>query len=179
MRSRAAAAGWLSRLAGIVVAGVGLFAGPAFAQTANEPAFLSLGAGAFDFHDSESRAAQGEIQYRSDLKLWVFNPMAGFAATSEGSIYAYAGISLDIFLGNRFVVRPSFAPGFYNAGGGKDLGHHLEFRSAIEFSYRFDDRSRLGLEVYHRSNAGLGDKNPGEESLMVTYAIPMGKLFGN
>jgi hypothetical protein len=179
MRRCEGVAGWFSRLGVGIAVGLGLFAVPAFAQSTNEPAFLSLGAGAFDFHDSENRSAQGEIQYRSDLKLWVFNPMVGFSATTEGSIYAYAGISLDIFFGNRWVLRPSFAPGFYNAGGGKDLGHHLEFRSSLEIAYRFDDRSRLGLEVYHRSNAGLGDKNPGEESLMLTYAIPMSKLFGN
>jgi len=179
MRRCEGVAGWFSRLGVGLAVCIGLFALPAFAQSTNEPAFLSLGAGAFDFHDSENRSAQGEIQYRSDLKLWVFNPMVGFSATSEGSIYAYAGISLDIFFGNRWVLRPSFAPGFYNDGGGKDLGHHLEFRTALEIAYRFDDRSRLGLEIYHVSNAGLGDKNPGQESLMLTYAIPMGKLFGN
>jgi lipid A 3-O-deacylase len=171
------------RLLAASVVLLGLAAAPALAQSLSQngtdPAFFVVGAGAFDFHDHEHRAAQGEVQYRSDLKLWIFNPMVGFSATTDGSIYAYAGISLDIFFGNRWVLRPSFAPGFYNAGGGKDLGHHLEFRSAIELSYRFDDRSRLGLELYHRSNAGLGDENPGEESLMLTYAIPLGRLFGN
>jgi lipid A 3-O-deacylase len=168
---------FLAACAGLV--SLALSPAAAVAQNGTDPAFFVVGAGAFDFHDNEHRAAQGEIQYRSDLKLWVFNPMVGFSATTDGSIYAYAGISLDIFFGKRWVLRPSFAPGFYNAGGGKDLGHHLEFRSAIELSYRFEDRSRLGLEVYHRSNAGLGNENPGEESLMLTYAIPIGRLFGN
>lgn len=166
------------RLVAAAVVGLGLLAAPALAQNGSEPAFLSFGAGAFDFRHSDSIAAQGEVQYRSDLKLWIFNPMAGFAATTDGAFYVYAGISLDIFLGKRLVIRPSFAPGFFEEGSGKDLGHHIEFRSALEIAYRFDDRSRLGLEFYHRSNAGIGEKNPGEESLMLTYALPMSRIFG-
>jgi lipid A 3-O-deacylase len=166
------------RLVAAVALTFGILVSSAWAQNGSEPAFLSFGAGAFDFRHSDSIAAQGEIQYRSDLKLWIFNPMAGFAATTDGAFYAYAGISLDIFLGKRLVIRPSFAPGFFEEGSGKDLGHHIEFRSAVEIAYRFDDRSRLGLEFYHRSNAGIGEKNPGEESLMLTYALPMSRIFG-
>jgi hypothetical protein len=29
------------------------------------------------------------------------------------------------------------------------------------------------------SNASIGDKNPGAESVMVTYALPVGKIFEN
>ena len=32
---------------------------------------------------------------------------------------------------------PSFAPGFITEGDGKDLGHALEFKSEIQFSYEF------------------------------------------
>jgi lipid A 3-O-deacylase len=145
-------------------------AGPARAQ---DPSFLTGGIGAFDAFDDDHRAAQFEVQYRSDLKLWVFQPMVGANVSTDGSLYGYAGISLDIFLGNRLVLRPSFAPGLYYEGNGKDLGHVIEFRSAAELAWRFDDRSRLGLEVSHRSNADIGDKNPGEESLMLFYHFPL------
>jgi lipid A 3-O-deacylase len=145
-------------------------AGPVRAQ---DPSFLTVGAGAFDFMDSDHRAGQFEVQYRSDLKLWVFQPMVGANVSTDGSAYAYAGISLDIFLGNRIVVRPSFAPGLYYEGDGKDLGSVIEFRSALEVGWRFDDRSRLGLEISHRSNAGIDEDNPGEESLMLFYHFPL------
>jgi hypothetical protein len=159
-------------LVAALLAGGVVVAAPA---RADDPSFLTLGAGAFDFLESDSRAAQVELQYRSDLKLWVFQPMVGVSATADSTAYVYAGISLDLFFGSRLVVRPSFAPGLYRQGDGKDLGHTVEFRSSLEVAYRFDDRSRLGLELYHRSNAGLGDRNPGEESLMLTYSIPLSK----
>jgi lipid A 3-O-deacylase len=140
---------------------------------AQDPSFLVVGVGAFDFMESDHRSGQFEVQYRSDLKLWVFQPMVGANVTTDGSAYAYAGISLDIFLGNRVILRPSFAPGLYYEGNGKDLGSVLEFRSALELGWRFDDRSRLGLEISHRSNAGIDDHNPGEESLMLFYHFPL------
>ena len=148
------------------------------AARAQDPGFLSVGAGAFDFLETEHRSAQFELQYRSGYKLWVFQPMLGASVTTDSQAYVYAGISLDIFFGNRWVLRPSFAPGLYRQGDGKDLGHTVEFRSAVELAYRFDDRSRLGLELYHRSNAGLDERNPGEESLMLNYSIPLTKIFG-
>jgi len=46
-------------------------------------------------------------------------------------------------------------------------------RSQLEVAYRFDGRSRLGLSISHYSNAGLGDDNPGTESLMVNYSVPL------
>ena len=37
---------------------------------------------------------------------------------------------------------------------------------------------RLGLEYYHRSNASLDDYNPGENSLMLTFAVPLARIVG-
>lgn len=162
----------LQRLLFACVAGLTLMLSFGAAR-AQDPSFLTFGAGAFDFLDSEHRAAQFELQYRSGLKLWVFQPMVGVNATTDSSGYVYAGLSVDIFFGNRFVLRPSFAPGLYYEGDGKDLGSVIEFRSALEAAYRFDDRSRLGLEISHRSNARIDDTNPGEESLMVFYHLPL------
>jgi lipid A 3-O-deacylase len=149
---------------------------------AQDPSFVTVSAGYYDFNRQKDPAWEAGMQYRSNLKLWVFQPMVGFMHNGNGSTDLYAGISLDLFFGNRFVIRPSFAPSYYNRGGGQDLGDRLEFRSAIEFAYRFDDRSRLGLEVYHMSNASLGTINPGEESINVVYSLPTNKIaswFGN
>ena len=74
-----------------------------------------------------------------------------------------------MFLGRRIVLTPSFAPGYYHEGSGLDLGHALEFRSQIEFAYRFDDRSRIGVAVSHMSNASIADENPGTESAILYY----------
>jgi hypothetical protein len=68
--------------------------------------------------------------------------------------------------------------GYFEKGDGKALGNEIEFRSGGEISYRYEDRSRIGIGIHHLSNAGLGDKNPGEESFMVNYSIPINWIVG-
>jgi len=153
--------------------------GFAASAQAQDPSFLTFSGGYFDFNRQKNTSAEAGVQWRGSEKLWIFQPMAGIMGTSDISGNIYAGISLDIFFGNRLVFRPSFAPGLYTKGSkGHDLGHTIEFRSGAELAYRFDDRSRLGLEIYHLSNAHLGDKNPGSESIILTYSVPTSKLFG-
>ena len=107
----------------------------------------------------------------------MFNPFIGFSGTIEGATYAYGGIGLDVYFGNRWVGTPNFSVGIYGKGDGKDLGHALEFKSGFSFAYRFDDYSRLGIAFHHLSNAGLGNRNPGEESFLLVYSLPLTSLF--
>ncbi len=169
-------------LALVFAAGIAGTATAPLPAYADDPAFISFSAGEYDFNRRKHPGWEGGLQYRSDSKLWIFQPMAGVMHNQHGSTDVYAGISLDVFLGHRFVFRPSFAPSAYFRGAGQDLGYTLEFRSAAEFAYRFDDRSRLGVEIYHMSNAHLGHTNPGEESINLVYSLPMTKIsswFGN
>jgi hypothetical protein len=160
----------------LTAAAVLLFAGkPA---SADDPDFLTLSAGWFDMNRQKNDAIEGRLEYRSDYKLWIFKPFGGVMGTDDGATYVYAGVLIDVFLGRRWVVTPSFAPGWYRRGGGLDLGHALEFRSQLEVAYRFDNRSRLGVSFGHMSNASIGDKNPGAESLMLNYSIPIGSITG-
>ena len=145
---------------------------------ADDPAFIAFSAGAFDLGKDQT-AAEGRLEYRSNIRLWVFKPFAGVMGTSDGGAFGYAGVLVDIFFGRRAVASLSFARGAYAEGSGKKLGHELEFRSQLELAYRFDDRARLGFSVSHISNASIGDKNPGAESLMLTYALPVGNIFGD
>jgi len=147
------------------------------AARADDPSFVAFSAGAFDVGKDQT-AFEGRAEYRWGNKFWIFKPLAGGMFTSDAALYGYAGVLIDIYFGRRIVAGLSFAPGLFHEGNGKDLGHAIEFRSQIEIAYRFDDRSRLGLALSHMSNASIGDKNPGAESLVLTYAIPTSKLFG-
>lgn len=153
------------------------FAGAALPARADDPAFLTAAAGAFDVGKDDT-AGEFRLEYRHDRRFWIFKPLAGLMATSDGGVYGYAGVGIDMFFGRRWVVTPSFAPGAYEEGSGKDLGHTLEFRSQLEIAYRFDNRARLGLSISHMSNASIGDRNPGEESVMLNYSLPVSVLFG-
>lgn len=97
-------------------------------------------------------------------------PAVGVIAIAEGDLYAYGGFRFEIPLGRRWALYPNTAAGLYYRSDGFDLGGPLEFRSGIELAYRLPDGSRLGLCLYHLSNAGLFDRNPGSESLVLTYS---------
>lgn len=144
-------------------------AGPAAAD--DEPDFFTVGVGAFDMNDDET-AAELDLQFRLKDKFWIFKPQFGVFITSDEAFYAYAGLYIDIYFGRRWVLSPSTAIGAFEEGDGKDLGGPLEFRSALELAYRFDDRSRLGLQFGHLSNASIHDDNPGEEFFILNYSIP-------
>ena len=154
-----------------------IMAVPAQAQ---EPDFLSVGAGYYDLFDDQA-AGEARLEYRFDeeRRLWVFTPFGGVMATTDAATYGYAGIGVDVFFGPRWVATPTFAAGIYGNGDGKDLGNAVEFRSGLEVAYRFDDRSRLGLSFTHISNAGIGDRNPGVESLVLMYSVPFDRLFAD
>lgn len=143
------------------------------AARAEDPEFLTFGAGIFDMNGDDGSAAMVSMEYVDDRKwIWALKPMTGFFINHHGGAYGYAGLSLDLFFGRRFVVTPSFAPGLYWQGGSTDLGHLVEFRSSVKFAYRLDDRSRIGLDLSHISNAGLDKRNPGANQLMLFYSVP-------
>ena len=50
---------------------VGLPPAPAYAD---DPAFLTIGAGAFDFNRQKDEGVEFRIDYRSDFKIWHFKP---------------------------------------------------------------------------------------------------------
>ena len=132
--------------------------------------YISFGLGYFDINDNKS-TAEFRIERRFNKSLWMTQPFVGVMASGDAAIYGYGGIAFDWMLSN-VILTPSFAVGGYIDGDGKDLGHTIEFRSAVEIGYQFADRHRLGLMFYHLSNASLADNNPGTEVLSLSYSIP-------
>ena len=134
---------------------------------------LNLYSGMFDFSDQKQRAVlvgfqhQNEELYR-DTFLGTLSPITGGFVTENAALYAYTGVEWNFDIG-PLNFTPSFAPGLYGAGDGKDLGHILEFKSEIQASFNFSESSKLGMSYNHISNASLGDKNPGANSYMFNF----------
>lgn len=133
---------------------------------------LSFGVGAFNVLKTP-KSAQFQLEYKTALSLIMARPFIGMFTTTRLNYFLYAGIGWDLHFSKRLVVIPSFAPGVYFQGKDKDLGYPLEFRTCLEVAYKFDNKARLGIQFYHISNASIGSRNPGEESLMIYYALPL------
>lgn len=138
-----------------------------------EPAFIVGNAGIFDVINDDTTVQIGaEYVFSEDYKYWGFTPMIGGFVTGDEAVYGYAGIRLDLFFGRRIVLTPNFAIGLFEEANGRALGQPLEFRSGLELAYRFDSRARLGLAFHHLSNAGLSERNPGVETLVLQFSQP-------
>ena len=129
--------------------------------------------GIFDFSDDGKRASLFGIQHQNENLsresfLGTLSPVTCFMITADSATYAYTGIQAQYKIGKLNII-PSFTPGLYGEGQGKDLGHILEFKSEVQASFNISDNSSLGMSYNHISNASLGSKNPGANSYMVNY----------
>ena len=134
---------------------------------------LNFFTGMFDFSDDKQAAGVLGIQHQNDELfresfLGKISPITGAFLTENSALYIYSGVEWNFDMG-PLRLTPSFAPGFYGAGDGKDLGHVLEFKSEVQASFDFSESSSLGMSYNHISNASLGDKNPGANSYMFNF----------
>ena len=129
--------------------------------------------GMFDFSDDGKRAVlvglqhQNEELFRNSF-LGTLSPITGGMITADNAVYIYTGVQAEYDLG-VFKFNPSFTPGFYNEGDGKDLGHPLEFKSELQLSFNSSKNTMFGMSYNHISNASLGDKNPGANSYSFNF----------
>ena len=129
--------------------------------------------GMFDFSDDGKRSSLFGVQHQNeDLNRNTFlgnlSPITGALITSDNASYFYTGIQAHYKIGS-LNLTPSFTPGYYHEGDGKDLGHALEFKSEVQLSLELPKESQLGFSYNHISNASLGDKNPGANSYMFNF----------
>lgn len=148
------------------------FSNSSFAAERNDKNLLTFGGGIWDWNDAET-SGLFNIEYRHGTRYGPFKPMLGALINTDHGFHVYAGIRIDLYLTDKIVVTPSFAPGLYERGDGKELGHIVEFRSGLDLAYRRENGSRIGLEVHHLSNASLDENNPGTETFLFTYSIPL------
>jgi lipid A 3-O-deacylase len=117
-----------------------------------------------------------QIEYLfANYYLTLLRPEVMLLSPNLKSAFFGVGIRAEIRVGRHFLLMPSFIPGLYTKGEGKDLGFPLEFRSCMEIAYEFTCKFRLGVQVYHISNASLSTKNPGLNSFAATLAIPLSR----
>ena len=151
----------------------------AFSSIANEKVLkdqnteFSIYTGMFDFSDKGKRSTLIGFQHQNenlnrDTFLGNLSPITGVLITADNAGYFYTGVQAQYQIG-ALNFTPSFAPGLYHEGDGKDLGHLIEFKSELQISLNTSNSSQFGFSYNHISNASLGDKNPGANSYMFNF----------
>ena len=134
---------------------------------------LNFYTGMFDFSDDGKRSTLFGFQHQNenlnrDTFLGNLSPITGVLFTADNAGYIYTGVQAQYKIGS-LNFTPSFTPGLYHEGDGKDLGHLIEFKTELQFSLNLFESSQLGMSYNHISNASLGEKNPGANSYMFNF----------
>ena len=145
----------------ILALAAGLFAAPSL--RAQEPAYVSLSAGAFNLRSATRPELGGEVRFKAHRFSWLprFIPAA---RAGRRRLRQLQGRFLRLYrparryavadpLGAQHPVRARRLQRRQPAGF--KLGGPVEFRSGIELSRQVGDRGRIGLMLFHISNAHI------------------------
>ena len=137
---------------------------------------LSFYTGTFDVIDKEGddKTSLFGIEHKNpdlfrDTFLGKFKPVTGAFVTGKSSVYFYTGVEGQYDIG-PIKILPSFTPGYYEKGDGKDLGSVLEFKSEIKLGFNIFENSKLSYSYSHISNNNWGDTNPGTDNQQITFS---------
>ena len=94
--------------------------------------------GMFDFSDDCKSSTLIGFQHQNenlnrDTFLGNLSPITGGLFTADNAGYIYTGVQAQYKVG-ALNITPSFTPGLYHEGDGKDLGHIIEFKSEVQLS---------------------------------------------
>tara|TARA_B110000503_G_C6810601_1_gene274861 strand:- start:19 stop:513 length:495 start_codon:yes stop_codon:yes gene_type:complete len=104
-----------------------------------------------------------------DTILGRFSPITGGFITKKNSVYLYTGFEIQYEIG-PLNITPSFAPGYYDEGNGKNLGSALEFKSELNLSFDIFKNSKIGYSYSHISNNDWGTINPGVNNKTISFS---------
>ena len=141
-----------------------------------KPTKVNFYAGTFDVIDKEGddKTSLFGVEHKNEklfrnTYLGQFKPITGGFITGDSSIYMYTGVEGQYKIG-KVDILPSFAPGYYEKGNGKDLGSALEFKSEIKLGIDFGKNSKFSYSYNHMSNNDWGDTNPGSNNQQISFS---------
>ena len=158
----------------VFLALLSFMANPALAEEGNKE--ISFYTGTFDVIDKEGddQTSLFGIEHKNpnlfrDTFLGKFSPVSGGFMTGDSSVYLYTGVEGQYGIG-RLKILPSFTPGYYEKGNGKDLASALEFKSEIKLGLDIFENSKIGYSYSHISNNDWGETNPGTDNQQITFS---------
>ena len=141
-----------------------------------KPTEVNFYAGTFDTIDKEGddQTSLFGLEHKNEklfrnTYLGQFKPITGGFITGDSAIYMYTGVEGQYKIG-KVDILPSFAPGYYEKGNGKDLGSALEFKSEIKLGIDFGKNSKFSYSYNHISNNDWGDTNPGTNNQQISFS---------
>lgn len=134
---------------------------------------LVVSAGVSGIFDTEHNLTV-VAEYRFGRDWHGIHPWLGVSWATDGAVFAGGGILYSIALADSdWRLTAGAGPGYYERHQGADLGSHLEFCTFGEISRNMRWGHRVMFRLMHISNGGLTERNPGNELLLLGYAMPL------
>jgi len=114
------------------------------------------------------------VEYRFGQSWHRVHPWAGLSWATDGAVFAGGGVLYTLStLDEVWSLTAGGGPGYYERHQGADLGSHLEFCTFGEISRNLPWKHRVMIRLMHISNGGITERNPGNELLLLGYAMPL------
>jgi lipid A 3-O-deacylase len=115
---------------------------------------------------------EGGIEVQLQPQFRGVQATLGVLTNENDTVFSYLGLR------RAFEIEPFYfalftGMGRYWRGDGRELGGDLQFRSGLEAGYRTNGGWRVGIVLYHLSNGGIEHRNPGTETVAVTWGVPL------
>lgn len=134
---------------------------------------IVVSVGAYDAFENTSTEIGIEYRFKPLESVENLTPAVGIGANSDDDYWLYGGFRYRMGFAQKWVFSPHIAAVLYEHGDGIDLGGNLQFRTGADIAYTLQNKSRIGIGIYHLSNFGLDDENPGTESIIINYSFPL------
>jgi len=139
----------------------------------SDTSFFGLSVGMYDPLTHNEKSSSFNLEWQPGVKIaGILQPIFGAVATTNGSLLGYGGIGIPFNITDRIFMLPSIAVGAYKKGDGYDLDGNLAFRIGTELAYRFDDNSRIGLNIHILTNGISLGCNDRTEIIGIAYTMP-------
>jgi len=158
------------RASGLMLALLALHAA-AESPPIEDVSLLRVGAADIRLHNGLDWPYAVDVTYRiRPVSTWRVAPGVGVEVATGGARFYYVEAQRDFPIDERWLIVPALGLGFFQDGSDLQLGHGLQFRTALSFGYQLRPAWRVGVTFTHISNAGLEDSNPGTEEMAVWVA---------
>jgi hypothetical protein len=138
-----------------------------------EPLTLVARFGMLGVADAEPADPLAALELRFAQNWRGLHPWVALNLTDSRTWFAGAGLVYHVELSANHRLTLGSGPFYYQHEPDRDLGLDLEFYSFAELTRELPRNQRVGVRIGHLSNAGLGRRNPGSETISIVYTRPL------
>jgi Lipid A 3-O-deacylase (PagL) len=119
----------------------------------------------------------GTAEYRPSFNLLQsaaeLHPILGLLSNTQGSVYGYGGLRLGFPLSDTWRYENAVGFGGYVQDNGPDLYCPFEFFLAVSILKNISEKYRVGIQLFHISNAGIVTHDPGSNNYLAVFELPL------